>query len=294
MKIDKKICFLGGDLRFFAAAEQMASDGIECSVYGLDKCDTYDDTLVTKCATLESAVKGSSAVVLPIPFSPDNIFLNCPLSENEIKLEDLYSLLEEGQILLGGRLNPKAYKAFAEKGVKAFDYYESEELCVLNSIPTAEGAIAIAMNEMPITLHSARAGVIGFGRIGKTLSKTLCALKAQTSVAARKSDDLAWIKLYGYNPVHIDNIEEILKNSDVIFNTVPSEILTRERLEKIPRDTLLIDLASKPGGIDFVSAKELGLKCIWALSLPGKCSPVSSGRYIAKTLLGILESEGVD
>ena len=42
--------------------------------------------------------------------------------------------------------------------------------------------------------------------------------------------------------------------------------LTDEILAKVKKDALIIDLASKPGGIDFDAAKSYGLKVIWALS----------------------------
>ena len=49
------------------------------------------------------------------------------------------------------------------------------------------------------------------------------------------------------------------------------------------------DLASKPGGVDFDTAGKLGLKVVWALSLPGKIAPVTSGEIIACTILNILK-----
>ena len=55
----------------------------------------------------------------------------------------------------------------------------------------------------------------------------------------------------------------------------------------------MIDLASKPGGIDFDAARELGVNTIWALSLPGKVAPISAGQIICDTIHNILtEMEG--
>ena len=60
-------------------------------------------------------------------------------------------------------------------------------------------------------------------------------------------------------------------------------------LREISKDALLIDLASKPGGVDFSLAKELGLNVVWALSLPGKCAPITSGEIIKNTITNILK-----
>lgn len=48
-----------------------------------------------------------------------------------------------------------------------------------------------------------------------------------------------------------------------------------------------------PAGVDFNAAKELGKKVIWALSLPGKTAPISSGKIIKDTILNILKEQGV-
>ena len=50
-------------------------------------------------------------------------------------------------------------------------------------MPTAEGAIQLAMEELPITLHGARVLVIGYGRLGRVLADRLAGLKARVSVA---------------------------------------------------------------------------------------------------------------
>ena len=76
---------------------------------------------------------------------------------------------------------------------------------------------------------------------------------------------------------------------DIIFNTVPRTVLGEEELKIIGKGTLIIDLASKPGGVDIKAADKMGMSVIWALSLPGKVAPVTSGRIIADTILGYLE-----
>lgn len=47
---------------------------------------------------------------------------------------------------------------------------------------------------------------------------------------------------------------------DIIINTVPVLILNKKRLELLNKNTLLIDVASAPGGIDFEVARQLNIK----------------------------------
>ncbi len=289
MQRNKKIAFVGGDRRFLTAAKILGERGNECAVCGFDACEE-DFGPVTRCRELISAVGGADAVVLPLPYSTDGRLVPCPLSSGGVKLTELLASLSEGQILLGGCLDGAIREQLRQKGVRALDYYENESLCIRNAIPTAEGALAIAMNEMPITLHAARACVLGYGRIGKVLAAQLKALGAETTVFARKSTDRTWIEAAGCHAADITQMEACGLSFDVIFNTVPHAVLNRERLSLLGKETLLIDLASRPGGIDFEAAKELGLRCVYALSLPGKCSPVSAGLYIAEALCEELEA----
>jgi dipicolinate synthase subunit A len=292
-----KIGFVGGDRRQSAAAAFLARQGYECALYGLDtdgKTDITPDTAtggITRSTTLSGALTGSAMVVLPLPCTNDGVRVNCPAGY-DIKLTDVFGSLTPSQIIAGGRLGESIHELAAAAGVKLFDYYEREELVILNSIPTAEGAVAIAMAEMPATLHGSRALIYGFGRLGKVLAKTLAALGADVTVAARKRGDFAWMEVNGY---HAHNINEppLCICPDVVFNTVPAPVLGREALSVLERGTLIIELASKPGGIDMKAAEELGHRVIWALSLPGRVAPVTAGHIIAKSLVAILREERI-
>lgn len=173
------------------------------------------------------------------------------------------------------------------------DYFKEDELLILNAIPTAEGAIQIAMEELSTTIHDSKIMILGYGRLGKVLSKLVNNMGAITYVAARNTRDLAWIENSKYNPIKFKDINKHLTNMDVIFNTVPDLILTKDKLRNISKDTLIIDLASKPGGVDFEVAENLGLNTIHALGIPGKYAPVTAAKIIRKTLYNIIEERGI-
>ena len=166
---------------------------------------------------------------------------------------------------------------------------DREELVVLNTISTAEGAIQIAMEETTRTIHESNVLVLGVGRVGKILANMLKGIGANVFCEARKNVDLAWIKAYGYEPIRLNELENSLGKFNIIINTIPSIILEEKQLEKVNKDCLIIDLASNPGGIDRNSAKKLGIKTIWALSLPGKVAPLTSAEFIKDTIYNILK-----
>ena len=191
--------------------------------------------------------------------------------------------------LIAGNINKEILKNAESEDVKVIDLLKREELAVLNTISTAEGAIQIAMEETSRTIHGSNVLVMGFGRIGKILAKMLNGIGAKVYCEARKNEDFAWIKAYGYNLVPLKNLKNEISKFDIIINTIPSMILTREYLERVNKEALLIDVASMPGGVDNIVAKELGIRTILALSLPGKVAPITSAEFIKDTFYNILE-----
>lgn len=158
-----------------------------------------------------------------------------------------------------------------------------------NAPPTAEGAIQIAMEELPITLHDARVLVVGFGRLGRALAPRLRSLGARVWVSARRYEQRAAAESMGLGSEGVDRLPDWLCSYDLVFNTVPAPVLGVEELAALKEGALVIDLASRPGGVDMEAAAALGVRVIWALSLPGKVAPVTSGRYIKDTVYHIME-----
>ena len=284
----KSISVIGGDLRQLTLAELLSADGYEVSVSGFGR-----DSVSGRYRTENDLKRASEAdiIILPMPVVQSKGLLNAPFSDTPIALSEIAESVKSTALILGGRIGEDTYSLF--ESCKCIDYYEREELMIKNAVPTAEGAIEIAITETPVTLAKSRCLIIGYGRIGKVLSRLLYGMGADVTVSARRYSDLAWIEVNGYTAVHNKDIIKSADSYDVIFNTAPALILDEAVLAKINPDSIVIDLASKPGGVDFQKAKDLGLKVIWALSLPGKTAPLTSGKIIKETVSNILYEEGV-
>lgn len=287
--MDKNTVFLvvGGDLRQVYTATSLAE---EYKVYavGLSGGVILPERILSIDSLSDMPCK-ADVIILPLPASQDNVFVNAPLSKSNIPLTALFSVMSENAVILGGRLTPETEKIFRTHSAEAVDYLKREELSVLNAVPTAEGAVQIALEEMATTIFGQKVLITGHGRISKVLVKILCGMGADVTVTARKYSDLAWAEIYGCKGVHTSQLREKAGEYTLIFNTVPAMLLDEDILKNVRRDTLIIDLASKPGGVDFDVARSLGLKVVWALSLPGKVAPVSAGEIIASTVLNILK-----
>ena len=191
----------------------------------------------------------------------------------------------EGKKLIAGAITNEVYILAEKNNVEVIDLMQNEELTVLNTIATAEGAIEIAVKNTEKTIQGSNILILGFGRVAKVTAQKFSALFANVTCAARKPEAFAWIETNGYRGININDLGSELNNFDIIINTVPTIILNKERLEKVKKDCLIIDLASKPGGIDRIEAKKMGLNVEWALALPGKVAPFTSAEYIKRVIV---------
>ncbi len=278
----KTIFVVGGDLRQVTVAEDFREEGYDVFTCGL----TGDDESLR-------GLENADVIILPIPVSYDNVYINAPLSKRRIVIKEVLDMLPEDCFVMGACISKEFEKMLTDRRLKYCDYFLREELIIKNAIPTAEGAIEIALSEMPITLFKSRALVLGYGRVGKVMASRLSAMGADVTVSARKYADFAWIEENRHKYIHTNDLISSAEKFDLIINTIPAVVLTEEVLEKVRSDSLIIDLASKPGGVDFNMAKKLGKNVIWALSLPGKSAPITSGKIIKETIMNILAETGV-
>ena len=290
--MNEKINFLiaGGDLRQVYTAKALSQ---EYNVYALGLSKNHINTdKINLIENIDDVPYEVDHIILPLPVSQDGEYINAPFSSRKIAASELIPHIKNGGIVFGGKFDDASRKIFINSGIETIDYFDREELNVLNAVPTAEGAVQIAMEETASTIYGQNILITGFGRISKVLIKILNGMGANVTVTARKYSDLAWAEIYGCKSVHTSSLHECIDKFDIIFNTVPAVLFDEYMLNKLRKDTLMIDLASKPGGVDFTIAGKLGLKVIWALSLPGKVAPVSSGEIIAGTVLNILKERG--
>lgn len=285
-----KISIVGGDLRIVKLVQMLSEDGFSINTYALEKAESITKLQnVNQCNNLKDTIKEADIIVGPIPLSSNNVDINTPFSEEKISLEELIANIDENKLFIAGSISETIIQLAENKKIKIIDLLKREELAVLNTISTAEGAIQIAMEETYKTIHGSKVLVTGFGRIGKILAKMLQGIGAKVYCEARKNSDIAWIKAYGYNSVHLNELSEKIDEFDIIINTVPALVIDKEKIDKLKEDCVIIDLASNPGGVDKEAVKQRGIKLIWALSLPGKVAPITSAEFIKETIYNILK-----
>ena len=299
MKSDYKIAVLGGDLRQYYAASALCDHGWHIGLWGLE-CSNGRDIRLEFSESFEKATESAGVWLLPLPSAVSGGLLNCPLypQGSRVKLSDILQRATEKTLIVGGRIPEAQVELLSERGIRSFDYFKSERFQIKNAYTTAEAALSIAMNSLDKEIKDSKIAITGYGRIAKQLCSLLKALGASVTVAARKDADLAWAETVGAKVMPIGSEKECyitLKNFengyDIIYNTVPSLLFDRAFLENVSKKTLIIELASAPGGIDVCASKELSSNVLWAASLPGKYAPESAGKLIADCVDRLLEEE---
>lgn len=290
-KLDKvSIAVVGGDNREVYLVPELLKLGAFIKVIGLPEMGQH--SRLKYCSSLNEAVQDVRFILLPMPGIDDKGQVRALYADEPLVLdEDIMKGVSSNAIVFTGVARHRLKELVEFRGIKLIELADMDEVATLNSIPSAEGAIQIAMEESPITIHNSRSMVLGFGRTGKTLARVLAAMGAKVSVAARKPGDLARIYEMGFEPLTYQQLAQNLAATDVVYNTVPSMVLPKEVLQAANPELLIIDLASAPGGTDFAAAKEIGIKAILAPGLPGKVAPKTAGHILAKVIPKLILQE---
>lgn len=265
------IAVIGGDRRTAYMVSFLMEKGYRVICYKvLDlegcgvKAEAYADTL-------KQAVESADAIVGGIPLEKENI----------LDITELSRLLRKRHTVFGGVI-PEAFRIECEeRGIVCFDFMREESIASFNAIATAEGTVLEALKNKETNIHGSRSLVLGYGRCGKVLAEKLKGLAAKVTVCCRGQAALSMAEAFGMDALPLKLMKERLHEFEYIYNTIPAPILNEEALKKVRKDALIIDIASKPGGVDDKEAKMLDIKAMHCLGLPGKYASMISAAKLA-------------
>ncbi len=283
------ILVAGGDKRNIYLAKLLSEEKCKVSVCGFDNNVSFDMD-IERVSDIKKASSISDLIVLPLPVSKDNITLNTPYSNESICISDILDYSKGSSIITGGRVDDEINKKYKSSII---DYSKRDDFAYLNSVPTAEGAIEAAMKESQKTIAGSVCMVTGFGKCSESLAHLLKAMNARVHIFARSIKDLSHAASLGFESFHINEIEDRIGSYDIIFNSVPFGIFSKECTDKINKNSVFIDIASAPGGIGCDAGKE-NLNYHFLPGLPGKYSPYTAAEIIKKVIMTIVRESGKD
>lgn len=262
------ILILGGDKRSISLKEILIENKFNVKSLFLN----YNDKNITN-------INEFDIVILPIPFLKNDL-LNAPFHNEQINSNQVINLLKNFKGKIIGGLNKDSEKLLSENNFNFLNILKDEKFTLINAIITAEGTIQKLIKENEKSLFESKVCILGYGRVSKALSRRLVPLCETLIIYNNPSINYIYSKIDNINSRTINHFKHEAKNFDVIINTIPSLIITEDILNSLNNSTLIIDLASLPGGIDFEKAKEKNIKTIHYLGIPGKISSKSAANAI--------------
>ncbi|WP_123040094.1 dipicolinate synthase subunit DpsA [Cohnella candidum] len=288
-----QVVLAGGDARQLEVIRRLTELDASVTIAGFDRLDMPFPGVV-KAEWSPDILAEADALLLPAVGTEDDGTVSAVFTDREMKLTDAHlSALPKSSKIYCGMAKPFLRKLCEKHHTDLVELFERDDVAIYNSIPTAEGAVMMAIQNTDITIHGSQCMVLGLGRTGLTLARTLQGLGAKIKAGVRREDSFARAFEMGFEPFYMPDLARQSGNIDLLFNTIPTMIVTAQVIAQLPLRACIIDLASKPGGTDFRFAEKRGIKALLAPGLPGIVAPKTAGRIIANSLTQIiLEDKG--
>jgi len=263
----RKITIIGGDNRLRVLKERLLEEG-----FFVDSIALFEND--------RGSIKDSDVLILPIPTTKDKKTVFAPLVKREIFLTEIEEQIGDNTLVLSCN--------YTFSRGKNIDIGSLDSYSLLNSVPTAEGALKIAIENTDFTLWKSKVLVIGFGRVGKILADRLKAFGAFVTVSARKAADFALLDALGFDYINTSSLNLKKQNYDIIFNTIDAKVIEDKNIENLNCE-LVIDLSTF-GAFSLDKASEKGIRVLKAPALPNKTAPKTAAEILSDTVLNILNS----
>ncbi len=218
-------------------------------------------------------------IVLPLP-----TIANAKINGTDKSFNEFLSVIDKKQKVFCGNIDPSAFENF-------YSYYTNESFLLKNSRLTAQGVLRIISDNIEDDFRNISVAVIGYGRCGRSVCKLLKNCGMNVSSFSRREETVTLAEDEGIAAYISANLTDKISEFDIIINTVPSNILSKDDISKLNQNNLYIEIASKPYGFDIKNTDVFNFRYILAESLPGRFTPVSAGNNIADTVLNLIKGD---
>lgn len=217
-----------------------------------------------------------------------------PVSSSVIYFNKLKCILNSDEYIFGCNFNcvkeqiENIYNNSVKK-LKFYEYMADDAIAYKNSVATAEGVIAETIIRSDININGSNCLITGYGRCARIIADRFKALNSNVTIIERTGHKRAQARAYGYNAIDFnsDNSSDYYNDFnkyDYVINTVPQMVVDKHMLECFNRNVTIIDIASKPGGVDYDYCKKNNINAVNALGLPGKYSPKTSAGILYEVI----------
>lgn len=262
--------FIGGDMRMVYAAKRIGRL-YETDTLGLEENETPSGKY--------------GVIVLPLPLTKDGEHIYSPLSSEPVSLEIIKEYADKNAVVYSGGYSSRLWEICRELDLFCDNYYSRETLTLKNAVLTSEAAAGMLIQNSPGSLLGSKTLIIGYGRIGKSLSSLLKSFGSCVTVAARNPLCRTLAELNGISAIPMGEIIVELSDFDYVINTAPVQIFTEKHFAGMKEEGIFMELASISSQPSEALCEKHNLKYIFAGGLPGKYSPKTAGEFIAEEIM---------
>ncbi len=261
----EKFLVIGSDKKMQACRSRLNELGFEASC-----CDGE---------SLKKKLPHYRSIILPIPTVANGF-----ISGTGISVGELCDKLSKDQFVFYGNLGSNP---FGEKGKS----YYNKSFLIKNSRLTAQGTMRIILESTDRDIYTLKSAVLGYGKCGRAICKSLRANGADTTVVTRNPFSAVLAENEGLKSIGFKDFCKEAADFDIIVNTVPCNILGKETMEKLTKRNMYIEIASKPYGFNINEIDKYNFRYVLAESLPGRFTPTSAGANIADTVIEMIKED---
>lgn len=276
------IAVIGGDRRQVYLADILAKNGCEVIVYGL--CERCRERKVKVVYSLEEALKHAGVIAAPVPFCKEGSISGSGKFP-QLTQKNVLESAKAGSLFFAGGI-PLVFQEKAETiQIRCIDYLKDETVAMKNTIAAAEGILAEAIRRSPRNLYQSSCLVLGYGKCGSTLVSYLNKFSCHVIVYEKESKAATQASIMGTRVIEKTELSRAIQEAQFIFNTVPSLVLSENMLNYVRKETVILDMASAPGGVDYEAANRMKINAALLPGLPGRYAPLSSAEILSEKIL---------
>jgi dipicolinate synthase subunit A len=267
------IAVVGGDEREQEICRLAAASGAVVKAFGFPWPSGGIDRVALASDAAE-ALTGANITLMPIPgIAVDgSLFATTKI----IPTESLLRAMAPAAHIILGRADDRLRQTAARLGIKIHEYEADQELMLLRAPAIVEGVIRVLIENTAVTIHGAQICVVGQGNTGSVLTRTLLALGARVTVAARNPVQRASAFTLGATPLPLEDLPGVAGTFDILVSTASALVVTSTVIDRLRPNSIVVDMASPPGSCDLDYATRSGRKAIWARAL-GRRAPITVG-----------------
>ncbi len=147
--------------------------------------------------------------------------------------------------LFCGNVEEKYLEIFKQKNIKYVNFNTDENFAIANAQLTAEGVLALLIENTEKSIFENKILLLGAGRITKACAMLFEKLGLDFHIATFNKKEYENSYFFTRKNYFEYNFVKDIQDFDVIINTRPTLFIDQKIIEKIKADTLFIETASK-------------------------------------------------